>query len=107
MVGQIRERMAWNITLAFCLIAAQSLNQVVGCLQIHVRDDDDMRAGTTFDIGQITALFIQQKCADRQRYLNANDRAAFFQGFLFHHAQNRQGQRACVPNTALAIAAWT
>ena len=71
--------MAWNIALAFRLIAAQSLNQVVGCFQIHVRDNDDMRTGTALDIGKITALFVQQKGADRQWYLHTNDRTAFLQ----------------------------
>ena len=43
--------MAWNITFAFCLIAAQTLNQVVGGFQIHVGDDDDMRTSATFNVG--------------------------------------------------------
>ncbi len=60
--------------------------------QIHVGNDHNVGASATFDVRQVTAFFIEQEGTNSKRHLNANDRAAFFEGFFFHYAQDSQGQ---------------
>ena len=73
-------------------------------LQLHRRDDDDVRGRALLDVGDFPALLVQEVRGDVERHPGADDGTALLQRLLLQDAQDRQAQGFDVADAALAVA---
>ncbi|CCQ85084.1 hypothetical protein PA18A_1673 [Pseudomonas aeruginosa 18A] len=89
----------------FGAVIAQTLDFEMRGFQMIVRQDEDARAGTQFDLGDGVALLVEQEGGDLEGHAGADFRGAVLQGFFLNQAQDGQRQRLDVADDALAVAA--
>src|SRR5690606_15901164 len=87
----------------FRTVVAQTLHFEVRRLQVVVRQDEDARAGTQFDLGDRVALFVEQEGGNLEGYAGAHFGGTVLECLFLDQAQNRQRQRLDVADDTLAV----
>ena len=86
------------------IVVTQTLNVVVGCFQVTVRDEDQIDLQPRFDLGDVAALFVEQEGGHIDRNLCVHGSRVFLHGFFLQQAQHLKRARLGIANDACAVA---
>ena len=87
------------------IVVAQTLQLVVRCFEVLVRDQQDVDLETRLDLVDFLAFFIEQERGHFDRHLAMNRRGVFLHRFFLDDAQDLQCGRFGIADVAGAVTA--